>query len=133
MRMAVYGGRLVAMERAEALAAIVIRDLVDGAEHVIGFAESAYALDIIDGYEFDTTTLRFAYSSMTTPAETYDYDMASRRRTLRKRQQIPAGHDPAAYGTTRTMATAHDGTQVPGSSLHRRDFTRHGLAPPVLT
>ena len=32
------------------------------------------------GYEFDTTNLRFAYSSMTTPSEVYDYDMASRTR-----------------------------------------------------
>src|SRR5260370_18910604 len=132
MRMAVYGGHVVGLERANGLASIVIRDLVDGAEHVIGFAESAYALDIIDGYEFDTTTLRFAYSSMTTPAETYDYDMASRRRILRKRQQIPSGHDPAAYVTTRIMAASHDGAQVPVSILHRRDFKRDGAAPLLL-
>ena len=36
------------------------------------------------GYEFDTTTMRFTYSSMTTPAQVYDYDMATRTRTLRK-------------------------------------------------
>ncbi len=120
------------LERANALPSIVIRDLADGAEHVIDFAESAYALDIIDGYEFDTTTLRFAYSSMTTPAETYDYDMASRQRTLRKRQQIPSGHDPAAYVTTRIMVPSHDGAEVPVSILHRRDFTRDGRAPLLL-
>src|SRR5260370_12041844 len=69
---------------------------------------------------------------MRTPAETYDYDMASRGRPWRKRQQIPAGHDPAAYVTTRIMATSHDGAQVPVSILHRRDFTRDGLAPLLL-
>ena len=41
---------------------------------------------------------------MTTPAEVYDYDMATRQRTLRKRQDIPSGHDPANYVTTRIMA-----------------------------
>jgi oligopeptidase B len=132
IRMALYAGHLVRLERANALPSIVIRDLADGAEHVIGFPEAAYALDIIDGYEFDTTTLRFAYSSMTTPAETYDYDMASRQRTLRKRQQIPSGHDPAAYVTTRIMATSHDGAEVPVSILHRRDFKRDGAAPLLL-
>ena len=124
--MALYAGHLVRLERANALPSIVIRDLADGAEHVIDFAESAYALDIIDGYEFDTTTLRFAYSSMTTPAETYDYDMRSRERSLRKRQQIPSGHDPAAYVTTRLMVPSHDGAEVPVSILHRRDFKRDG-------
>ena len=42
---------------------------------------------------------------MTTPSEVYDYDMASRTRSLRKRQEIPSGHDPADYVTTRIMAT----------------------------
>ena len=124
--MALYAGHLVRLERANALPSIVIRDLADGAEHVIDFAEAAYALDIIDGYEFDTTTLRFAYSSMTTPAETYDYDMGAEQRSLRKRQQIPSGHDPAAYVTTRLMVPSHDGAEVPVSILHRRDFKRDG-------
>jgi oligopeptidase B len=129
---ALYAGHLVRLERANALPSIVIRDLADGAEHVIGFAESAYGLDIVDGYEFDTTTLRFAYSSMTTPTEIYDYDMASRQRILRKRQQIPSGHDPAAYVTTRITVPSHDGAQVPVSILHRRDFKRDGAAPLLL-
>src|SRR3981189_3079191 len=58
--------------------------------------------------------------------------MGSRQRTLRKRQQIPSGHDPAAYVTTRIMATSHDGAQVPVSILHRRDLTHDGAAPLLL-
>jgi len=132
VRAALYAGYLVRLERSHALPAIVIRRLADGAEHSIEFAEAAYALDIIDGYEFETTTLRFSYSSMTTPVETYDYDMAGRRRLLRKRQEIPSGHDPAAYLTTRIMAKSHDDALVPVSILHRRDFTRDGSAPLLL-
>ena len=127
-----FAGHLVRLERANALPSIVIRDLGDGSEHVIAFEEAAYSLDIIDGYEFDTTVLRFSYSSMTTPAEIYDYDMATRQRTLRKRQEIPSGHDPAAYLTTRIMATAHDGAQVPVSLLHRRGIALDGSAPLLL-
>ena len=74
------------------------------------------------GYEFETTNLRFSYSSMTTPSEVYDYDMAKRTRVLRKRQEIPSGHDPADYVTTRIMAKSHDGAEVPVSILHRRDL-----------
>ena len=59
------------------------------------FDEEAYSLGIIGGYEFDTTMLRFSYSSMTTPARVYDYDMATRTRVLRKEEEIPSGHDPA--------------------------------------
>jgi oligopeptidase B len=132
VRAALFAGYLVRLERSRALPAIVIRRLADGAEHSIEFAEAAYSLDVIDGYEFDTTTLRFSYSSMTTPVETWDYDMATRQRILRKRQEIPSGHDPAAYRTTRIMATSHDGAEVPVSIMHRRDFTLDGRAPLLL-
>ncbi len=127
-----YAGHLVRLERANALPAIVVRDLTTSDEHAIAFDEAAYSLDAIGGYEFDTTNLRFSYSSMTTPSEVYDYDMASRARTLRKRQEIPSGHNPADYVTTRIMATSHDGAQVPVSILHRRDLSRDGSAPLLL-
>jgi oligopeptidase B len=127
-----YSGHLVRLERANALAAILIRDLGTGDEHAIAFDEAAYSLDTVGGYEFDTTNLRFSYSSMTTPSEVYDYDMASRTRTLRKRQEIPSGHDPADYVTTRIMATSHDGAEVPVSILHRRDLKRDRTAPLLL-
>jgi oligopeptidase B len=127
-----YSGHLVRLERANALPAIIIRDLATGEEHAIAFDEAAYSLDTMGSYEFDTTNLRFSYSSMTTPSEVYDYDMTSRARTLRKRQEIPFGHNPADYVTTRIMATSHDGAEVPISLLHRRNFKRDGKAPLLL-
>jgi oligopeptidase B len=127
-----YAGHMVRLERANALPSIVIRDLYSGGEHAIAFDEAAYSLTTMGGYEFDTTNLRFSYSSMTTPSEIYDYDMATRERRLRKRQEIPSGHNPADYVTTRIMATSHDGAQVPVSILRRRDFKQDGSAPLLL-
>lgn len=129
---ALYAGHLVRLERADALPSIVIRELATGSDHAIAFAEQAYSLGTLGGYEFDTTRLRYVYSSMTTPSEVYDYDMVSRERILRKRQEIPSGHDPANYVTTRVMATSHDGAKVPVSILHRRDLPRDGRAPLLL-
>ena len=77
-----YAGHMVRLERANALPAIIIRDLTSGEEHAIAFDEAAYSLDTMGGYEFETTNLRFSYSSMTTPSEVYDYDMAKRTRVL---------------------------------------------------
>jgi len=128
----IYAGHMVRLERANALPAIIIRDLNSGGEHAIAFDEAAYALDTMGGYEFDTTNLRFSYSSMTTPSEVYDYDMASRVRVLRKRQEIPSGHNPADYVTTRIMAASHDGAEVPVSILHRKTLRRDGAAPLLL-
>ncbi len=127
-----YRDHMVRLERENGLPRIVIRRLSDGAEHTIEFPEEAYSLGIQPGYEFDTTTLRFVYSSMTTPTETYDYDMETRERTLRKRQQVPSGHNPADYVTRRLYAPARDGETVPVSILYHKDTSLDGSAPVLL-
>jgi oligopeptidase B len=123
---------LVRLEREDGLPRIVVRRFDSGAEHDIAFAEEAYALGISDGYEYDTPSLRFTYSSMTTPAQVFDYDMSTRTRELRKTQEIPSGHDPALYVTRRVMAPARDGETVPVSLLCRTETPLDGSAPLLL-
>jgi oligopeptidase B len=125
----VFRGHMARLEREDGLPRIVITRLEDGSEYPIAFDEEAYALGMWGGYEFDTTRLRFVYSSMTTPAQTYDYDMESRTRTLRKMQEVPSGHDPADYVTRRLLAKAPDGDTVPVSILYRKDTPLDGSAP----
>jgi oligopeptidase B len=127
-----YCGHLVRLERKDGLPRIIARRLSDGVEHEIAFDEEAYSLGLAHGYEFDTSTIRFTYSSMTTPAEVYDYDMESRERTLRKRQEVPSGHNPADYVTRRIQAPAADGELVPVSLLYRRNTPLDGSAPVLL-
>ncbi|MEM8663805.1 MAG: S9 family peptidase, partial [Pseudomonadota bacterium] len=128
----VFADYLVWLERENALPRIVIRRLADGDEHVIAFDEEAYSLGLQEGHEFQTATLRFSYSSMTTPSEVWDYDMATRDRRLRKRQVIPSGHDPAQYVTRRLMAPAADGALVPVTLLHHVETDIDGSAPCLL-
>lgn len=130
--MIVFEGYLVRLERERALPRIVIRSLADGAEHEISFDEEAYDLGLMPGYEYDTTTLRFSYSSPTTPQRVYDYDMATRTRTLRKEQEIPSGHTPENYECRRVFATSHDGVQVPVTVLRAKDTLVDGSAPLLL-
>ncbi|MDR6871390.1 oligopeptidase B [Bosea sp. BE125] len=125
-------GRLIRLEREEGLPRIVIRDLASGSESQIAFDEEAYGLGLDAGYEFETDSLRFIYASMARPAETYDYDMATGERSLLKRQEVPSGHDPAAYRVRRIFATAKDGAKVPISLLHRADTKLDGSAPCLL-
>jgi oligopeptidase B len=127
-----YRHHMLRLERENGLPRIVVRRLSDGAEHIISFPEEAYSLGISAGYEFDTTTTRFVYSSMTTPAETYDYDMETRERTLRKRQKVPSGHNAADYVTRRLYAPAPDGETVPVSILYHKDTPLDGSAPVLL-
>jgi len=120
---------LVRLEREGGLPRIVVREAASGREHAIAFAEEAYSLGLGEALEYDTTTLRFTYSSMTTPAQVFDYDMATRERRLRKVQEVPSGHDPALYVTRRVMAPAEDGETVPVSLLYRKDTPLDGTAP----
>jgi oligopeptidase B len=123
---------LVRLERENANPRIVIREIWTGAEHAIAFDEEAYSLGLDPGYEFDTGTIRFTYSSMTTPNETWDYDLATRERTLRKRQEVPSGFDSSRYVTRRVFGRAPDGAEVPISLVHRRDIALDGTAPCLL-
>ena len=132
-RISAYKNHLVRLERENCLPQIVIRDIISGEEHAIAFDEEAYSLSLHGSREFDTTNMRFAYSSMTTPEETYDYDMVTRARVLRKRQTIPSGHDPARYVTRRIFAKAQDGAEVPISLLYKKDTPLDGSAPLFIT
>jgi len=128
---AAFAGHLVRAERVDALDRIVVVDRA-GSEHEIAFDEAAYALDLESTYEYASTTTRFVYQSPTTPRQTYDYDLATRERTLRKTQEIPSGHDPARYVAQRLYAKAPDGADVPITVLMLKDTPLDGTAPLLL-
>ncbi|WP_305988831.1 S9 family peptidase [Roseibium sp. MMSF_3544] len=128
----VYKTFMTRLEREDGLPRIVIRRLADGVEHSVEFDEEAYSLGLGGGYEFDTTTIRFSYSSMTTPSQTFDYDVETRDRILRKEQEVPSGHTASDYVTRRIMAPAEDGETVPVSLLYHKDTPLDGSAPLLL-
>lgn len=112
---------MVRRETVDALPRIVVRNLSSGQEHAVDFDEAAYDLGLVPGREFKSNNLRFGYSSPTTPARVYDYDMKEKSRELRKEQEVPSGHNPADYRTERLLARAHDGEQIPITLLYRAD------------
>lgn len=129
---AVFDRFVARLERVEALPRIVVRCMESGEEHGVAFEEEAYDLHFGTMYEHASTTLRFVYSSPARPREIWDYDMATRQRTLLQRQEIPSGHDPDAYVVRRVHALSHDGERVPITLLHRREVEFDGTAPALL-
>jgi oligopeptidase B len=123
---------MVRLERENANPRVVMHEIATGRESTISFDEEAYSLGFTPGYEFDTDEIRYHYSSMTTPNEVTDYNLRTGERTLRKRQEVPSGHNSADYVTRRLFATAPDGEQVPVSILHRKDVALDGSAPCLL-
>jgi oligopeptidase B len=124
---------MVRYERKQGLPKIIIVPLdTNGLEFAIEFNEEAYELGIDPGLEFDTTSLRFSYTSMTTASQIFDFDMQQRTRELRKQQEVPSGHNPADYVTKRIFARAQDGTNIPISLLYKQDTPIDGSAPLLL-
>ena len=129
--MDVFRDYLVLYERGDALQRVRVIRLRDLQQHEIAFDEPVYGATGGDNPQFDVHTLRFIYSSMITPRSVYDYDMATRTRTLMKRTEVP-NYDPSLYRTARVYATAPDGVRVPLSVLYRAPLVRDGRRPALL-
>lgn len=127
-----YKNFLVWLERHDGLPKIELLDRRNGIRHSIAFKEETYSLGLHGAAEYDSDTIRFSYSSMTTPSELYDYNMDSRSRVLLKRQEVPSGHDPKNYITRRLLAKADDGAEIPVSIFYRKDAKLDGSAPCLL-
>jgi oligopeptidase B len=123
---------LVVYERASGFRQIRVLDLAAGEEHLISFPEPVYTVRAHANPEFDTTLLRFTYSSLVTPSSVVDYDMAGRTWTVRKQTEVLGGYDPSLYRSERLSATAPDGTAVPISLVYRIPLQPEGQRPLLL-
>jgi oligopeptidase B len=103
-----------------------------GREHYLAFDEPAYRANLGTNLEFDTTTLRFDYTSMKTPLTVYDYDMATHAKNLRKQEEVLGGFNPDNYVTERLYALAADGTEIPLSVVYRKGTQKDGQNPLLL-
>ncbi|MEP6342489.1 MAG: S9 family peptidase [Maricaulaceae bacterium] len=128
----VYDNYHVRLERENALPRIVITDIKNNESHNIEFDEAAYSLGLLPGLEYKTNTIRFTYSSPTTPTQTIDYKLTDRTRILRKTRQVPTGHSSEDYITDRKFITARDGEDIPVTLLYHKDTQLDGSAPCLL-
>ena len=128
----VFNNYLVAEERKDGLNNIRIINQVTEDEHYINFDEEVYMTYVSNNPEMDTDILRFSYTSMTTPASTYDYNMKTRKRELKKQQEVLGDFDPSDYETKRLWATADDGTKIPMSLVYRKGIKLDGNNPALI-
>ncbi|HEV7356459.1 MAG TPA: S9 family peptidase [Steroidobacteraceae bacterium] len=115
--------------RSEGLRKICIHRLGDGTEFFIASDEAAYTTSISVNPELNTEIVRYAYSSLTTPATLYDYNVRTGEQALLKRDPVLGSFDPADYATEFLQAPARDGASIPVSLVYRKGFVRHGAAP----
>ncbi len=128
----VFKDFLVVSERKNGLIQLRIRNNSTLQEHYVDFGEPAYAAYTGSNPEFDTHSLRFVYTSLTTPSSVFDYDMQTREKELKKRQEVVGGYDPEEYLTERLYAQSYDGLQIPISLVFKKGFEKNGKAPLLL-
>lgn len=124
---------LVLQERTDGLVRLRVRPWNGDVAHDIEFPEPAYDA-YIDAHNKvpETTVLRFGYSSLSTPASDYDYNMVTRERTLLKREEVLGGFASDHYRTRRLWATGADGVKIPISLVFHIDTALDGSAPLLL-
>ncbi len=127
-----FADQLVLSERTAARTQLRVCDPDSGDGDVLPMDEEVYAAGLGANPGFATRTLRFAYTSLTTPTQVLDLDLDTGQRRLVKQQPIRGGYDRDRFVSWREWATAPDGTQVPISLVRRADVRLDGTAPCLL-
>ncbi len=129
-----FANHLVVSERADGLERLRVLRLGDGAdpeEHLVAMPDEVYSAWLGANPEFDTTVVRYGYTSLVVPRSDIDYDLDARTATTVKVQPVE-GYDADEFETHRLWATAPDGIRVPISVVHRNGLALDGSAPLLL-
>jgi oligopeptidase B len=100
-----------------------------GRDVVIESSEPAYSMTLVETPGIESPIVRYVYSSLITPRLTYDYNMRTGLKELKKTEAVLGGYDPANFATEYLHATARDGTQIPVSVAYSKGTPLDGTAP----
>lgn len=123
---------LVTNERIKGLNNLKVISLKDNSGHYLDFGEETYHAGLNTNRRPDTETLRYSYSSLTTPNSVIDYNMVTKEKKVLKQDEILGGFNADNYESQRLWAPADDGTLVPVSLVFRKGFVQNGKAPLLL-
>jgi len=96
------------------------------------FPDPIYQVGLGSNLEFETDWLRLNYSSLVQPNQTYDLNLKTQEKIVRKIQQIPSGYNADEYASERLWAVSHDGIKVPVSLVYKKSLRKKGPQPTLL-
>jgi len=100
----------------------------NGDKELITFPDDAYFAEDGDNAEYDTTTYRYNYYSLTKPLSSFDFNVKTKESRRVYTKEVP-GFDESLYTVKRINYPSHDGTLVPMSILVKKDTPLDGSAP----
>lgn len=127
--MIIFKSHLVTVELREGLAQLHVRSWDGDSDYLVETDENAYVMELGANLSLDQKSLRYLYTSPTTPMTTYEIDFETRERTVLKTQKVNGGFDASAYETKRIWVKARDGVSIPVTLLHKKGLKLDGSAP----
>ena len=100
-----------------------------GRDTMIASDEPSYAASLVHTPGIDSPTVRYVFSSLATPRTTYDYDMDTHKKELKKTEAVLGGFNAAEYRTEFLWVAARDGKKIPVSLVMRKNTRLDGTAP----
>ncbi|MFT3979330.1 MAG: S9 family peptidase [Ferruginibacter sp.] len=128
----VFKNFVVSSERKNGLTQLHVINTQSNDSYYIDFGEATYAAYSGGTPEYNTDTMRYYYTSLTTPGSQYDYNMKTKEKKLLKQQEVVGGYNAADYVTERLYAKASDGTSIPVSIVYKKGFKKDGSMPLLL-
>ena len=103
----------------------------DGDISPITLSDEPHEIELDSNPNYITDGIRLHFQSLTTPATVVWYSLTDSSVTVLKRTEVPNA-DLTTYTSTRTWATADDGTQIPVDIVRHRDTSLDGSAPTLI-
>jgi oligopeptidase B len=125
----VFDDFLVLSERREGLTGIRMIDRHTGEQRQLSFADPAYTASLHSNPELEATSLRYQYSSLTTPDSVFEVDMRTGETTTLKEDAVIGDFAADRYRSERFFFSARDGARVPVSLVYRKDRFERGRNP----
>ncbi|MCK9451856.1 MAG: S9 family peptidase [Bacteroidales bacterium] len=128
----IFSNYLAVSERQKGLVNIRVISWDKKNDYYLDFGEPVYTAYMSTNVDFETKVLRYGYTSLTTPNSVYDYDMATKTRSLLKQQEVLGGYNADDYVSERLYVPSHDGVMVPVSLVYKKGLQKNGKNPVVL-
>ena len=126
----IFKDYLVVNERENGLNKLRIINWNGSEDYYLPFNSEAYTTYIGNNPDFNSDTLRYGFSSLTSPNATIDYNLITKQSEIKKEQIVLGGQfKKENYESKRVWATARDGVKVPISLVYKKGIKLDGNNP----
>jgi oligopeptidase B len=123
---------LIVGERKDAMRKVRVLKLDGSVDRYLYASAESYVMWPALNVSTDTAKIRYGYSSLITPNQTWEVDLETGDTVLLKATQVLGDFDSDDYRTSRLSITARDGTLIPLSIAYRKDTLLNGSAPALI-